>query len=91
MTDRVDLVVLNYAPIELRYNVIVTGVVIYEQNPAVRVDFEANTLSRYGDYLPVLRRQRKEILEEHENEAGIQRYREALGETQRLLKKIRTI
>jgi predicted nucleotidyltransferase len=91
MTDRIDLVVLNYAPIELRYNVIATGVVIYEQNLAVRVEFEANTLSRYGDYLPVLRRQRKEILEEQDHEAGIQRYRKALRETQRLLEKIRAI
>jgi predicted nucleotidyltransferase len=91
MTDRVDLVVLNAAPIELRYAVIVTGTVIYEVNKAARVEFEADTLGRYGDYLPVLRRQRKEILEEYDNEAGIQRYREALGETQRLLEKIRTV
>jgi predicted nucleotidyltransferase len=91
MTDRVDLVVLNHAPIELRYSVITSGIIIYEENAAVRVEFEANTLSRYGDYLPILRRQRKEILEEHDNETGIQRYRKALGETQRLLEKIRTV
>jgi hypothetical protein len=89
MTNRVDLVVLNHAPIELSYAVIVTGTVIYEVNMAVRVEFEASTLSRYGDYLPILRRQRKEILEEHDNETGIQRYRKALGKTQRLLEKIR--
>jgi len=58
---------------------------------AVRVEFEATTLSRYGDFLPVLRRQRKEILEEQYDETGIQRYRTALGETQRLLEEIRTI
>jgi predicted nucleotidyltransferase len=91
MTDQVDLVVLNHAPIELRYAVIVTGTVIYEVNKAARVEFEASTLSRYGDYLPILRRQREEILEEHDNETGIQRYRKALGETQRLLEKIRTV
>jgi predicted nucleotidyltransferase len=91
MTDRVDLVVLNQAPVELRYAVITTGIVIYEVNLTVRVEFEASTLSRYGDYLPVLRRQRKEILEERNYEAGIQRYRTALGQTQRLLKEIRTV
>ena len=91
LTDRVDLVVLNQAPVELRYSVITTGIVIYEVNITVRVEFEASTLSRYGDYLPILRRQRKEILEERNYEAGIQRYRAALGQTQRLLKEIRTV
>jgi hypothetical protein len=90
-TDRVDLVVLNRAPIELRYAVIATGIIIHEVSVAVRVEFEATTLSRYGDFLPVLRRQRKEILEEQYDETGIQRYRTALGETQRLLEEIRTV
>jgi predicted nucleotidyltransferase len=91
MTDRVDLVVLNLAPIELRYSVIVTGTVIYEVNVLTRVEFEAHTLSRYGDYLPILRRQRNEILEERSDETGIQRYRTALGKTQRLLEEIRSV
>jgi len=91
MTDRVDLVVLNHAPVDLRYGAIVSGVVVYEENTTVRVEFEANTLSRYGDYLPVLRSQREDILKGGNNEAGIQRYRAALGKTQRLLEKIRTV
>ena len=90
ITDRVDLVVLNFAPIELRYAVIATGTVIYEFSFETRVEYEALTLSRYGDYLPILRRQRQELLEEEDNETGIQRYRKALGKTQRLLEKIRT-
>ena len=91
MTDRVDLVVLNRAPIELRYSVIATGTVVYEADVHRRVEFEANTLSRYGDFLPILRRQRDEILEERSDETGVQRYRTALGKTQRLLKEIRTV
>jgi predicted nucleotidyltransferase len=91
MTDRVDLVVLNYAPIELRYAVIASGTVVYEISFAVCVEYEALTLSLYGDYLPILRQQRQEILEEDNNETGIQRYRAALGKTQNLLKEIRTI
>ena len=91
MAERVDMVVLNRAPIELRYAVIATGIVIYEVNPAVRVDFEASTLNCYGDFLPILRRQKKEILEECNNETGIQRYRTTLRKTQRLLAEIRTI
>ncbi len=91
MTERVDMVVLNRAPIELRYAVIATGIVIYEVNQAVRVEFEASTLSCYGDFLPILRRQKKEILEERNNETGIQRYRETLRKTQRMLAEIRTV
>ena len=91
MTERVDMVALNRAPIELRYAVIATGIVIYEVNPAVRVDFEASTLNCYGDFLPILRRQKKEILEERNNETGIQRYRTTLRKTQRMLAKIRTV
>jgi predicted nucleotidyltransferase len=90
-TEGVDLVVLNRAPIELRCSVIATGIVIYEVSTFVRVEFEANTLSRYGDYLPILRRQRHEILEERYHETGIQRYRKAFRKTQRLLEQIRAV
>jgi hypothetical protein len=46
-------------------------------------------LSRYGDYLPVLRAQRQSILEEGAHDRRVQRYREALGRTERALGKIR--
>ena len=91
MTDQVDLVVLNYAPPELRYAVIASGTILYEVSIEVRVEYEALTLSLYGDYLPILRHQRQEILEESNHETGVQRYRAALGKTQHLLEKIRTI
>jgi predicted nucleotidyltransferase len=91
MTDRVDLVVLNDAPIELRYSVIASGIVVYEVNVKTRVEYEALTLSMYGDFLPVLRNQREDILKEGNNETGIQRYRAALGKTQRLLEQIRAL
>jgi len=91
MTNQVDLVVLNSAPIEFRYAVVATGAVLYEVSLETRVEYEASTLSLYGDYLPILRRQRQEILEEDNHETGIQRYRAALGKTQRLLEEIRTI
>jgi len=90
-TDRVDLVVLNKAPIELRYAVIAFGIVAYEANVETRVEYEASTLSLYGDFLPVLRNQREDILKEGNNETGIQRYRTALGKTQRLLEEIRAL
>ena len=90
-TDRVDLVVLNKAPIELRYAVIASGIVAYEANVQTRVEYEALTLSLYGDFLPVLCNQREDILKEGNNETGIQRYRTALGKTQRLLEEIRAL
>jgi predicted nucleotidyltransferase len=90
-TAKVDIVVLNVAPIELKYAVIATGILIYEVSLPVRVEFEANTLSLYGDYLPVLRRQRQELLEQDNEEAGVQRYRKALGKTQRLLEEIESV
>ena len=90
VTDKVDLVVLNGAPVELSYAVITTGLVAYEVSATERVEYEASILSRYGDFLPILRQQRNEILEDRDNETGIQRYRATLGKTQRLLEKIRT-
>ena len=90
-TDSVDLLVLNDAPIELRYAVIVSGIVVYEVNVKTRVEYEALTLSIYGDFLYVLRNQREDILKEGNDETGIQRYRAALGKTQRLLEQIRAL
>ena len=51
-TDRFDLVVLNRAPVELKYNVVATGKVLYEESRAALVEFEAETLSAYFDSLP---------------------------------------
>jgi predicted nucleotidyltransferase len=90
-TDQVDLVVLNNAPIELRYAVIATGILAYEANVETSVEYEALTLSLYGDFLPVLRSQREDILKEGNDETGIQRYRAALGKTQHLLEEIRSL
>jgi predicted nucleotidyltransferase len=85
----VDLVVLNKAPPELAYGIVATGRVIYERTPGIRVEFETRTLSRYFDYLPVLREQKRLLLEETDDEPGIQRYRKALAETERVLAEIR--
>ncbi|MCR4407936.1 MAG: nucleotidyltransferase domain-containing protein [Anaerolineae bacterium] len=88
--ERVDLVILNRAPIELRYNVVAEGQLLYQRDIASRVEFEADTLSRYADFLPVLKQQRREIVEGGDNERGIRRYRAALRKTQRVLAEIRT-
>jgi len=88
-TDRVDVVLLNRAPVELAYAVIVQGQLLCQRSVAERVEFEAKVLSLYADYLPILRRQREEILEDVGKEARVQRYREALGRTERTLAEIR--
>lgn len=83
--DSVDLVILNQAPIELAYAVIAQGKILYQRDRAERVEYEADVMSRYGDYLPFLRAQRQDILEGGGNARRVQRYREALGRTQRAL------
>ena len=87
-TDRVDVVLLNRASIELAYAIIAQGKLIYEQDVATRVEYEATVLSRYGDYLPVLRRQRDDILQGDDHDRRVRRYRAALGRTERTLGQI---
>jgi predicted nucleotidyltransferase len=88
--ERVDVIVLRRAPIELAYHVIADGKLLYQRDTLTRVEFEADVLGRYGDYLPVLRSQQKQILEGDTNAIRIQRYRAALGRTQRALGSTRT-
>lgn len=85
----VDLIILNTAPVELRYHIIANGQRIYERDLVSRVEFEANTLSFYGDMLPLFRQQREAILHGGHYERGVQRYRKALRQTLRVLAQIR--
>ena len=88
--ERVDVVMLNHAPIELAYAVIDQGVLLHQRDLITRVEYEANVMSLYGDYLPILRMQRQDILKGGKDERRIQRYREALGRTERTLGQITT-
>lgn len=90
-TDRVDVVLLNRASIELAYAIIAQGKVLYEQHLATRVEYEANVLSRYGDYLPLLRAQRDDILRGDDHDHRVRRYRTALRRTERTLSQIAAI
>jgi predicted nucleotidyltransferase len=87
-TDRIDVVLLNRAPIELAYAIVAHGQVLYEQDVETRVEYEAYVLSRYGDYLPVLRAQRDDILRGDEYVHRVHRYRAALGRTERMIGQI---
>lgn len=85
---RVDIVVLNAVPVELAYSVIVQGRIVFERDVATRVEYEAYILGRYGDMLPILRAQRREIIRGGSDEPRIRRYREAFGRTERTLREI---
>ncbi len=85
----VDCILLNQAAPELCYGVIAGGVLLYECSVEVRVEYEAGVMSRYFDYLPVLRATRRDILEDRNRVTRIQRYREALERTERTLGEIR--
>jgi len=87
-TDRIDVVILNDAPIELQYAVIAQRQPLHQRDIATRVEYEAHVMSAYGDYLPVLRGQREEILRGDERGTRVQRVRTALGRTRRTLRQI---
>ena len=61
-TDRVDVMPLRRAPIELAYAIIAQGVCVFKQDEFTRVEYEADVMSKYGDYLPVLRAMQQDIL-----------------------------
>lgn len=86
--DRVDVVLLEQAPIELAYSIIAQGEVLYEHDIATRVEYESGIMGLYGDYLPVLRKLRSDLLKGDQYAARVQRYRKALGRTARTLSEI---
>lgn len=89
-TNKVDVVLLNHAPIDLTYHIISEGKLLYKRDLLTQVEFEARVLSQYGDYLPVLRSYNAQILQGDVNAKRVQRYREALRRTQRVISQTRT-
>ena len=49
-TDKVDLVILNYAPPLLKHRVIYYGELLYSANEKERINFQVDTINRYMDY-----------------------------------------
>jgi predicted nucleotidyltransferase len=89
-TQKIDIVLLNRASIDLAFAVISRGKLLYQRDDAERIEYEAKVMGLYFDYLPVLRSQRDDILRGGEYEARIHRYRKAFGRTARTLVEIRT-
>lgn len=88
-TYRVDVVWLPWAPIELQHAILAEGICFFKKDLAVKVEYEAYVMGRYGDYLPVLRAQKAAIMQEGRREKRIQWYRAALNRTERTLEQIR--
>lgn len=49
-----DIVILNTAPIFLKYVIIKEGKLIFNKNDSKRIDFELKSLNDYFDYMPTL-------------------------------------
>lgn len=84
----IDLVSIGEQPPELAFRIIDEGRHVYCASEYERVELEANIASRFGDFRPVLERQRRMLIEGGDDDRAVRRYREALGETRRLLEQI---
>lgn len=56
---RVQLVVLNRAPVDLIHRVLRDGVLLKDSDPSARIRFEVKARREYFDLLPFLRRYRR--------------------------------
>lgn len=62
LPPRVDLLVLDHAPLELAGRIAVTGRLLFEDDPVSRVRWEATTRKVYFDELPRIRRAHQDFL-----------------------------
>ncbi len=53
-TSKIDLVLLNAAPLVLQFKVISDGNIVFSRDEQGRVDYETNVLYRYFDLKPYL-------------------------------------
>ncbi len=56
---RVDLVVLNHAPVDLVHRVLRDGLLLLERDRSARIRFEVDARNEYFDLLPHLQRYRR--------------------------------
>jgi len=63
--EKINLVTLNDADLELAYKVISEGSVIFERDVEKRVDFEVRVLKSYLDFKPVLNQMRRSLIKEY--------------------------
>ena len=63
-SDRMDIVFLQRAPLELRYDVVTHGIPLFQMDEGSRLDFEERTVIAYCDFQPLLQRFNRAILED---------------------------
>jgi len=63
--EKINLIVLNDASLELSFKVVSEGKVVFERDREKRVEFEAHVLKSYMDFKPVLDSMRKSLIEEY--------------------------
>jgi uncharacterized protein len=63
MTEKVDLVVLNHAPLHLAHEIVSHGNLLLDRDPRQRASFEADRIGRYLDFKPFLAVQVRAIKE----------------------------
>lgn len=63
LPDHVDLLVLNGAPLEIAGRIALDGQLLFEDDAALRVRWQATTRKIYSDETPRLERARREFLE----------------------------
>ncbi|MFY9344661.1 MAG: nucleotidyltransferase domain-containing protein [Planctomycetota bacterium] len=59
----IDLVVMNGAPLDLLHRILRDGVLLLDREPIRRMEFELQARTEYFDFLPLLLRYRKMVLE----------------------------
>jgi uncharacterized protein len=62
-TDDVDVAILNQTPLALTYRVFRDGVLLSCNDRRAMIEFKARALSEYLDFLPILERHNRAILE----------------------------
>lgn len=61
MPPGIDLLVLEHAPLELAGRIAVSGRLLFDDDPAARVNWEARTRKIYFDELPRIQRSHREF------------------------------
>ena len=57
-----DVIILNNAPLFLKYVILNEGKLIIEKNPSKRIDFELKTTNEYFDFKPIIVKYEERIL-----------------------------
>lgn len=92
-TQPVDVIVLNDAPVFLRFQVLKTGIVLLDFDRTKRCLFHMRAMNRYYDTKPYLDQQRQQTVKRIQEEGlgrGYYGHRNALAEARRLRTTLKT-